>query len=246
MLKYLSSYTFLSLFDAITRNQSRTLCFFKYFFVKYFKYLRHKSQRHRSHKPQRQNIRMSHKPGQRLVERLWHSLRTPTPETSSNNVTCHNAMAPSHGTASCNFPGRPSPTVPTMTSCRSSDRQSSRKGPKQGRGGGGWEADGGCRTRRESASADAALHAILVPRTSLPVPLLLAPLCHILAPATHVFSSKCLAPVCAQPTGPRAHTRGCHSCSGLPSCKGSPRSKKGTRTSWVVSQARLPRTVRSP
>lgn len=46
MLKYLSSYTFLSLFDAITRNQSRTLCFFKYFFVKYFKYLRHKAPRH--------------------------------------------------------------------------------------------------------------------------------------------------------------------------------------------------------
>jgi len=39
MLKYLNSYTFLSLFEAITLNQSLTLCFFKYFFVKYFKYL---------------------------------------------------------------------------------------------------------------------------------------------------------------------------------------------------------------
>ena len=39
MLKYLNSYTFLSLFEAITLNQSLTLCFFKYFFVRYFKYL---------------------------------------------------------------------------------------------------------------------------------------------------------------------------------------------------------------
>ena len=39
MLKYLSSYTFLSLFEEITRSQSRTLCFFRYFFVKYFRYL---------------------------------------------------------------------------------------------------------------------------------------------------------------------------------------------------------------
>jgi len=39
MLKYRNSYTFLSLLEAITRSQSLTLCFFKYFFVKYFKYL---------------------------------------------------------------------------------------------------------------------------------------------------------------------------------------------------------------
>ena len=30
---------FLSLFEAITRSQSRTLCFFKYFLVKYLRYL---------------------------------------------------------------------------------------------------------------------------------------------------------------------------------------------------------------
>merc|ERR1712113_104253 len=39
MLKYRSSYTLLSLFDAITRSQSLTLCFLRYFFVRYFKYL---------------------------------------------------------------------------------------------------------------------------------------------------------------------------------------------------------------
>ena len=39
MLKYLNSYTLLSLLEAITRSQSRTLCFFRYFLVKYFKYL---------------------------------------------------------------------------------------------------------------------------------------------------------------------------------------------------------------
>ena len=39
MLKYLNSYTFLSLFEAITLNQSLTLCFFRYFLVRYFKYL---------------------------------------------------------------------------------------------------------------------------------------------------------------------------------------------------------------
>uniref|UniRef100_A0A7C8YS70 Uncharacterized protein n=1 Tax=Opuntia streptacantha TaxID=393608 RepID=A0A7C8YS70_OPUST len=39
MLKYLNSYTLRSLLEAMTRSQSLTLCFFKYFFVKYFKYL---------------------------------------------------------------------------------------------------------------------------------------------------------------------------------------------------------------
>lgn len=39
MLKYLSSYTVLSLLEAITRSQSRTLCFFRYFLVRYFRYL---------------------------------------------------------------------------------------------------------------------------------------------------------------------------------------------------------------
>jgi hypothetical protein len=39
MLKYLNSYTLRSLLDAITRSQSLTLCFFKYFFVKYLRYL---------------------------------------------------------------------------------------------------------------------------------------------------------------------------------------------------------------
>ena len=39
MLKYLSSYTFLSLLEAITRSQSRTLCFLRNFFVKYLRYL---------------------------------------------------------------------------------------------------------------------------------------------------------------------------------------------------------------
>ena len=29
----------LSLLDAITRSQSRTLCFFRYFFVRYLRYL---------------------------------------------------------------------------------------------------------------------------------------------------------------------------------------------------------------
>ena len=29
-----------SLLEAITRNQSRTLCFFRYFFVRYLRYLR--------------------------------------------------------------------------------------------------------------------------------------------------------------------------------------------------------------
>ena len=45
MLKYLSSYTFLSLLEAITRSQSRTLCFFKNFFVKYLRYLHAAQQR---------------------------------------------------------------------------------------------------------------------------------------------------------------------------------------------------------
>ena len=30
-----------SLFDAMTRSQSLTLCFFRNFFVKYFRYLQH-------------------------------------------------------------------------------------------------------------------------------------------------------------------------------------------------------------
>jgi hypothetical protein len=39
MLKYLSSYTDLSLLEAITRSQSLTLCFFKNFLVRYLRYL---------------------------------------------------------------------------------------------------------------------------------------------------------------------------------------------------------------
>lgn len=39
MLKYLSSYTLRSLLEAITRSQSLTLCFLRYFFVRYFRYL---------------------------------------------------------------------------------------------------------------------------------------------------------------------------------------------------------------
>jgi len=37
MLKYLSSYTLRSLLDAITRSQSRTLCFLRNFFVRYLR-----------------------------------------------------------------------------------------------------------------------------------------------------------------------------------------------------------------